>query len=98
MDGFAERIAIALERIVEPEPEEVEEFPPPKCPHCNTFNPTISTEDSKGTGSISSFVIRGHCNHCGKVIYAVSERWVLHPEYQMAEKHLESIKKRMEEN
>lgn len=98
MEEYVKRIAIALETIAAPPPEVQEELPIPKCPHCGTLNPTISVEESKGSGPISYFVIRGYCDHCGRIAYAVPELWILHPDYQMAERHLENIKKRMEPN
>lgn len=70
---------------------------PPRCPHCGEFNPIITTEDSGGVGPINTYVIRGHCN-CGRVIYAISNHWVLHPSVEQAEHHIQAIQEGMTEN
>jgi len=100
MEEYAKRIANSLEKMVELsiEADNVTEPPPPKCPHCNTINPTIAVQEGGGQGSVNTFIIRGDCTKCGRTLYAVSELWILHPKLESAEMHIAAIKKRMAEN
>lgn len=91
-----ERIAVALERMLEEPAVEIMEPTPPICPYCNSINPVVTTEDSGGSGQISEFIIRGNCGNCGNIIFAVSNEWVLHPDSDSVQMHLNLLSERNE--
>ena len=86
-----ERIAVAVERLAE-DPVIQMETAPPVCPHCETVNPNVSTEDKGGAGPMAEFVIRFTCLNCNHVFYAIPVQWTSVPEISQLEQVLEQHK------
>lgn len=86
-----ERIAVGIERLAE-DPVIQMETAPPNCPHCERMNPTISVEESGGTGPMAEFVIRAKCSYCNEIFFALPIQWECVQEISHLEKLLEAQK------
>ena len=86
-----ERIAAGIERLAE-DPVINVETAPPVCPHCETMNPNVSTEDTGGTGPMAEYAVRFTCQKCNRVFYALPIQWTCVPEISMLEQVLEQHK------
>jgi len=73
-----ERSAKANEELIRLATEERDTgesiFGPPFCPHCGTFNPSVSNEG--GTGAMAEFVLIATCGNCKKVFFAFPQGWL----------------------
>src|SRR4051812_5452577 len=92
----AERIAVALERMVEMTKQEIESqgqegAPPSECPHCGMLNPTM-TQLRLGSGPVDDFVLVGETHCCNKTVFAVPVQMVIAPNVEAA-LEIQSIKK-----
>lgn len=74
LEGLVERGVQALEALAKDPVIEIEAGPP-VCPACGVFNPTISTDDQKGSGPMFEFLIQASCNSCGQRFYALPQVW-----------------------
>jgi uncharacterized Zn-finger protein len=73
-EELLERIAKGVEALAE-DPVIHMETAPPVCPYCDTVNPSITVEESGGTGPMAEFVIRALCNSCNRVFYSLPVQW-----------------------
>ena len=73
-----ERIADALEKLIE-QPEIELEFGPPICASCGKFNPVIRIDAQDAQeGPMLEIVTVATCTHCNERLYVVHESFSVH--------------------
>jgi len=82
--SLIERLVVAVEKLSEDQVLEIESGPP-ICPHCDTFAPDVTVEETTGTGPLSEYLVKPTCRSCGNQFYAVPIEWALFTTYQEAE-------------
>jgi hypothetical protein len=75
--ALLERIAGGIEKMAE-DPVVEMEVGPPICPHCGRFNPSVTTDEQGGTGTIFEIYLEMVCNSCGNTIYGTPVQWSMH--------------------
>jgi len=75
--AILERIAQGIERLAE-DPVVEMEVGPAVCPHCNKFNPVVTTGEQGGTGHILEMFMAMECQECGGMFYGVPMQWQMH--------------------
>ena len=88
------RIAHANEELIRLATEERDTgesiFGPPFCPHCGTFNPSVSNEG--GRGAMAEFTLIGRCGNCENTFYAFPQGWLCYATRDEAMQEMERRK------
>jgi hypothetical protein len=89
---FLTRIADGIDRLGQ-EPEIEIDWGPPKCPHCNAFDPQVEIEEQDGSGPLSEYYLEPTCGACRKKFFIVIQGYSAHVERDMASQEIEERKK-----